>query len=449
MLVVTLPVSAAKNPRSFALRAKKAGAQVLEIRGDLTPSVRSFSSPIPVLLSPRGTALHLPSQYLDLERGEKRDIPRRTKIIRSFHDYDKTPGLARLNAVAESLNTSKPWAVKIATTVQTERDLVTLIRLSDWLKRKKVRGIVLGMGPKAHLTRVLSPLRNALTYASLDGFETSASGQLPLSFYALLHGRRKPKIFGILGGPHVEHSLSPVIHNALFSRHRIDAVYSCFPSTDFAATVKALASIGVTGYSVTAPFKHDAFTLASKREKLAETLGVANTLKRSGKKYHAWITDEAGIEHGYPVLASAKSVAILGAGGAVPSAITAIRRLHRKADITVYARDPKKATKDLKRFKVAVRPLHDAPSASVDVVICAVSQDVLLPLPRAKTAIDFRYGYTSRFLQDAKKKGMKTFDGVLMLIHQALKQFRHFTAKSPHARDAEVLDSVLRGFLPR
>lgn len=450
MLVVTLPKSAAKNPRLFLRDAQKAGAELLEIRGDLTPNIGSFQSSLPLIFSPRGTGLSMHAAYIDLEAGETADVSKGTRIIRSFHDYKKTPSLRRLQILASRMSRQKTWAVKIATTVESEKDLQTLFALQNWMKKQKIRSIVLGMGPLAHVTRVLSPQRNALTYASVDHYAPSADGQLPLSLYRLLSPASRAKktaLFGIIGGSHITASLSPLLHNALFKRHKIHALYSCFPSTNLRKSITQLTKIGVKGYSVTAPFKVDAYTLATKRQKLVQSLGVANTLKRVGKNFTAWLTDAYGIQHGYPVLGKTSSVAILGAGGAVPSAIYAVRKANPKAVTTVFARDPKKASAILANLSVNILPLSSAEGFVTDVVICAVSQDVSLPMPSAKTAIDLRYGKVTAFLQDAKNRRMKTFDGTSMLVHQALRQFSHFTGKAPFADDAEYLATVLSDYI--
>ncbi len=54
MFVVTLPASAVSDPLEFAIKAKAKGADILEIRGDLTPNVKAFESPLPLLLALRG-----------------------------------------------------------------------------------------------------------------------------------------------------------------------------------------------------------------------------------------------------------------------------------------------------------------------------------------------------------------------------------------------------------
>lgn len=456
MFVITLPPSAAKDPKAFALKAKRAGADILEIRSDLTPGVRQFHSPLPLLVALRSTNDDLVDalvpDFVDIEESSDTVwLPKKAKLILSFHDHDTTPALSVLKKIAQRMDTEKPWAIKIATFVKSYDDLVTLEKLQAWLKKDKKRSIILGMGPMAHLSRITSPLHNVFTYATLNAADAAAPGQLPMSLYALTKGRKNPKLFGILGGPHITASLSPVIHNALFQSHKIDALYSCFPSENFASTMKALTKLRVKGLSVTAPFKHDAFDTASKIEVFAKKLGVANTLVRSGKKWKGFITDSYGIYEGYPELESVQKVAILGAGGAVPSAILAVRSRSRSARVTVFARDPKKAKKNLQQFDVTVDDLVHASSFIADAVICAVSEDISLPLPsrasKKSIAIDLRYGKETQFMKAARAKNFRVRNGTDMLIHQALKQFRHFTGQAAYDDDASYLRPILTSFL--
>ncbi len=457
MFVVTLPSSASHNPRLFAVAAKKAGADVLEIRTDLTPTVPAFVSSLPILLSMRGASANLSQQlkpdYIDYEvetqdfASLQKEFLKKSKLILSYHNYEKTPSLEELQERVTSMLILKPWAVKVAVQVVMYDDLVILDALQSWLKKKNFRSIVLGMGEKASLNRVLSPLKNLMTFASLDGKEPSAIGQLPLSFYRLTAGRKKPKLFGIIGGKQILSSLSPVIHNALFQKHKIDALYCRFPTEQFKKTLKTLRKLGLTGLSVTAPFKGDAFQCARKRDSSVEQLGVANTLVKSGSGWKTFNTDVSGIEYGYPELRKANSVAILGAGGVVPSAILAVRHCNPKARITIFARDKKKASHALKKFHVSIEPLGSVLSFTADAVLCTVSQDVSLPLPspaaKSSIAIDLRYGLTTCFMNDATKKGYRVHNGIPMLIEQALKQFGYFTGKKPSPGDAAYLQKML------
>ncbi len=456
MFVVTLPASAGSNPRAFAQKAKKAGADILEIRSDLTPAVQPFSSPLPILVSVRGKSDQLVDllnpAFVDIEASsESAWLPKGAKLILSFHDYEKTPTLSELKKIVQKMCSSQPWMIKLATFITSYKDLLTLSDLQDFLNKKSIRSTVLGMGPKAHLSRIASPIYNVFTYATLEAADAAAPGQLPMSLYSLTKGRKKPKRFGILGGAQITASLSPMIHNALFLRHKIDALYSCFPTEDFASTLTILEMLQIKGLSVTSPFKHDAFDTAEACDTVSKKLHVANTLVRFAKHWKGYNTDYFGIREGYPALASAKTIAILGAGGAVPSVILALRDVSPKAQITVFARDPAKARKALHISDVSVDALKNAASVRFDAVICAISDDLSFPLPspvsRTSVAIDLPYGKETRFMKDARAKKFKVYDGIPMLIHQALQQFRYFTGKAPKKDDAEYLSKALQDYL--
>ncbi len=555
MFVVTLPASAGNNPKAFALKAKKAGADILEIRGDLTPTVKAFKSPLPLIVSPRGKGMdlidRLKPEYVDLDTAEIADTaPRKgcsiseklelksfagerpfpgaekKKLIISYHNYDRTPSLADLMKIVQKICTatgarcpsygsknssgqsvfsaagtscpgSKPWAIKIATKITGYEDLLIHRDLQDWMNSfcrtakfcGSTKQIILGMGDKAHYSRITSPMRNALTYTFLDGTDAAAPGQLPLSFYKILNqqGRILPamestsnvRIFGIIGGDQVTHSLSPLIHNLLFQQHGVDGIYSCFPTDDFKGTMKILEKLGIAGLSVTAPFKHDAFRYANMKDSIAKSLGSANTLiysllpsltpspssdgrgevqtvkqspfphRRKGlgmREWKAWNTDVIGVERGYPFLKSAGSIAILGAGGVVPAVIEGIRRINPKALITVFARDPKKAAMELEESGVSIQPMSKVIQCVADVVICAVSQDIALPLPKhakKSVAIDLRYGKETMFMASAAAKGFRVYDGLPMLIHQALAQFELFTGIAAESIPLPILHKML------
>jgi shikimate dehydrogenase len=324
----------------------------------------------------------------------------------------------------------KPWAVKIATTIADYKDLLIHRDLQDWMKSKMIRSIVLGMGDRAHFSRITSPCRNALTYTFLAGTDSAATGQLSLAMHRLSLRGSSPALFGIIGGDQVVHSLSPLIHNLLFHKHKINAIYSSFPTDDFKGTMKILEKLGIAGLSVTAPFKHDAFALADQVDPIGKKLGTVNTLIKKNGIWKAFNTDVIGVERGYPFLKSAQSIAILGAGGVVHAVIEGIRKINPETFITVFARDPKKAAKDLERSSVSIQPISKINDCIADVVICAVSQDIVLPLPRhgkKSIAIDLRYGKKTKFMKSAAAKGFRVYDGLPMLLHQALAQFKLFT----------------------
>jgi 3-dehydroquinate dehydratase type I len=88
------------------------------------------------------------------------------KLLVSYHNFKETPSSIDLMKVMEKMRANDPGIIKIATMVNTTQDIFTLIEV---LKQKKAaeKFIVIGMGAKGKITRVMFPLMGSyLTYVS-------------------------------------------------------------------------------------------------------------------------------------------------------------------------------------------------------------------------------------------------------------------------------------------
>lgn len=446
MLVVTLPSSAAHDPLSFVAQAKEAGADLLEIRGDLTPNVQPFDSLLPLIISPRnsGDALLARFQptYIDLEMGETISFSLSATLIRSFHDYKKTPDVSELIAIANQCQREGADIIKIVTTINSYADLLILEKLHNAFSKEQKR-VILGMGIRAHYDRMLSPLRNELTYTYLDGDEPAAPGQVPISLYSKTKHCKHPRMFGILGSLGVKSS-SPLIHNAFFEAHNIDAIFTMFLSDDLEDVMRFIRQVEVQGLSITTPFKKEIVSYFDDLDPLARELGSVNTAIVKNGNYTGYNKDMDGVRDGYDFLAPGSSVAILGSGGVVPAVIHACKQKGIE-DIQIFARSREVRMELEQKFSIRAFDLSEISHAKPDVLICAVNDDMSLDIPSAKTgahAIDLRYGKATQFLSDAAEKGYRTHDGISMLLHQALGQFECFTGIRPSDEDYRLIQSL-------
>lgn len=100
-----------------------------------------------------------------------------TKIIVSYHNFTETPPYYDLTKVIDDIRSYHPDIIKVATMVQTDKDVISLTRvLVNKLPNDTM--IILGMGDKGKITRIMQPyLGGYLTFASLGG-STSAPGQI-------------------------------------------------------------------------------------------------------------------------------------------------------------------------------------------------------------------------------------------------------------------------------
>lgn len=158
--------------------------------------------------------------------------------------------------------------------------------------------------------------------------------------------------FAVLGDP-VEHSLSPVIHEAAFAALDIDATYVA-REVDAAAFATAVAEVRygtLTGANVTMPHKQLAFSLSERTSETALRVGAVNTLLLSRGHVHGHNTDIDGIERawGRNGLPSDCPVLVLGAGGAAAAAVAALG----DRDLYVSSRRPSAAVDLIDRTRVS------------------------------------------------------------------------------------------------
>ena len=157
------------------------------------------------------------------------------------------------------------------------------------------------------------------------------------------------KIYAVTGKP-VVHSLSPAIHNFLFQRFQIDAVYLALPvePQDFSTLVRGLGKTSVYGLNITTPHKVRAKKNLQVLGPTAKAVGAANTLVRrkdgwkgintDGKGFCHWLEDEVGFS------LQGKKVVVLGAG---PAARAVLFELHKRKvhTLTVINRSASKFRK--------------------------------------------------------------------------------------------------------
>ena len=246
--------------------------------------------------------------------------------------------------------------------------------------------------------------------------------------------------YAVIGNP-VAHSKSPRIH-ALFAQQtaqdmRYEAILA--PRDGFAATVHAFSADGGRGLNVTLPFKEQAFRMATQCSPRAQAAGAVNTLRFKDKEIFGDNTDGAGlirdIESNLGFSVAGRRVLLLGAGGAARGCILPL--LGRTPMCLVIAnRNVDKAFHLAAAF--SGQPLKPAgcgfvqlAGQSFDLVINATSAglgDATLPLPPGLFAAgclvyEMLYGKDTPFLAQARDAGMRTADGLGMLVEQAAESF--------------------------
>ena len=134
------------------------------------------------------------------------------------------------------------------------------------------------------------------------------------------HISGKTRGCGIIGDP-IEHTMSPVMHNAAFKKLGIDYLYVPFrvSKEELDKAVAGIRALNIRGINVTIPHKVAVIPFLDKLEPLAEKIGAVNTIVNDGGILTGYNTDASGflqalLERG--VEPEGKNIVVLGAGGA-------------------------------------------------------------------------------------------------------------------------------------
>ncbi len=256
-------------------------------------------------------------------------------------------------------------------------------------------------------------------------------------------------VAGIAGRP-VAHSLSPVIHNAWLAAGGIDGAYVPFAPADddgFRALVAAGRAGLVLGLNVTAPFKELAFALADETTAAARLTRSANILAFHDGRVRADSSDGIGLMRGLNEQAPdldvrGRPVAVLGAGGAARAGSGALVEAGAEVRIVNRSRDRAEALAADLGPSVRVMTAEAAlDGAALVVNALSVQPDIdLARAPDDAVAMDMTYKpLDTPFLQAARARGLKTVDGLSMLIGQAAPSFEALFRRPPPRLDLRAL----------
>ena len=436
-LVVTI-LEDSLEPALGAIRSVEADHDGVEVRVEAFEEVdfaairAATAKPLIVTWRNRGPAVALEGlpralaagiDFVDVEWREDLDeetVRRfRERIVLSHHDYEGIHDVERVFAKMAALGCAH---TKLAATPRTLKENLGIL---DLLQAAGCRlPTVTGMGERGLYARILGPFRgSALAFVAAGA--PAAPGQLSLERALDIYGPRREGLgaehtFAVAGDP-AGHSFSPSIHNRLFREKNVRAAYTIASVARFEEVTEALASGELTGVSVTAPFKEEAFEFArrsgARMGDHAVASGAVNTLVRAGEEMLADNTDVDGFRM---LLAEVcgrdrKSVAIVGAGGTARAARVAVEREGMPA--VLFNRTA---------GRLGARPLQELRAWDGEVLIDTTPADLDLPFHAGMTYIRAAYGAPSRAVDAAAEAGARVFDGLDLLEAQALRQHELF-----------------------
>jgi len=272
------------------------------------------------------------------------------------------------------------------------------------------------------------------------------------------------KLAGVFGWP-VGHSLSPRLHGFWLDRYGIDGAYVplAVKPEDFETALKALPKLGFRGANVTVPHKEAALAVCDEVDALAERIGAVNTVvvtpegRLRGSNTDAFGFLENLIQEGPAWRADAGPAVVIGAGGASRAIIAALVDAGAPA-IRVINRTLERAetlAQDLEGpIEVVTWTQRNHRIGGANLLVNTTTQGMagkppldleLDALPREALVTDIIYTpLQTKLLEEAKKRGNPTVDGLGMLLHQARPGFSQWFGREPEV-DAELRAFVLAG----
>jgi len=261
-------------------------------------------------------------------------------------------------------------------------------------------------------------------------------------------------------GFHLSHSISEIIHKAGLESLGVDGTYEILETDpeELFPRIKFLKGNNYDGFNVTIPLKVPMALFLDHVDKSADVSGCVNTIKiLPDRTFYGYNTDIYGFQKAIPIAIQkdlkGANVSILGTGGASRAAAVGLIELGVK-QINFYSRNIINSSEIVnylrKTFPEVVFKLYQNSSTgellnSAMIVNATpigmkgnsadkmpISLEVLSKLPKSTVIYDIIYNPSKTlFIQKAKDFGLKTINGLDMLIHQAAKAQEIWTGKTP------------------
>ncbi len=252
------------------------------------------------------------------------------------------------------------------------------------------------------------------------------------------------RLLGLIGRP-VEGSLSPFIHNSIFKYREMNYSYLTFDigEESLKESLDAMKLMDFKGFNVTIPHKIEIMAYLDELSPEAENIGAVNTVALDQGKFLGHNTDGLGFVKSLKdskIDLKDKNILLLGAGGAAYSIAYCLLRedigrleiLNRSYDkaLALSQRLLKNNVASKNKLDI-VEDLSKLERESIDILVNATSLG-MYPMEREspielegfrEDLIIYDIVYKpleTRLIKEGKKKGYRTFNGLDMLINQAV-----------------------------
>lgn len=265
----------------------------------------------------------------------------------------------------------------------------------------------------------------------------------------------RTKILCVIGHP-IEHSMSPIMHNAAIKDLGLDYLYIAFdiPPNRLKEAIKGLKTLNIRGINVTLPYKEKVMKFVDKVDEIAQKIGAINTIKNEdglliGRNTDAEGANKALFDAGCEI--TGKNVVLIGAGGAAKAISYSLASATNK--ITIINRSEDRAKKLVSELKNKIdinvenkkydEIILKEEISNADILINATPIGMFPMIdisPVSKKILhkdlfvfDLIYNpLETQLIKDSKEIGCQTLSGLDMLVNQGALAFEWWTKKKPN-----------------
>jgi shikimate dehydrogenase len=256
----------------------------------------------------------------------------------------------------------------------------------------------------------------------------------------------------LIGHP-VDHSRSPLMHNAAFEAQGIDMCYVAFDVSheELPAAIRGLRALGIVGANITVPHKEAVLPLLDTVDSTARQIGAVNTIVNQDGVLSGHNTDIYGflmaLERGWGRGPRGSRCLVLGAGGSARAVVAGLARAEA-AEVWVFNRTLSRA----RELCAAVATWSSVPCHAVgesELVTVAQQAELIVnatsvgmgesvkvsPIPvdiltRKHVIVDLTYGpEQTALIRGGRSVGGICLDGLEMLVQQAARSYELWTGR--------------------
>jgi len=263
------------------------------------------------------------------------------------------------------------------------------------------------------------------------------------------------KLFAVTGNP-ILFSRSPNIFNPIFEKKRIDAYYTRITAQSAKEAINLFKELGLSGMSVTAPFKTDIIEYLDQIDELAREIGSVNTVILKNKKLLGYNTDYYGIINSLGTIKN-KTILLIGAGGAAKAVAYSIQK--NGGFVNIYNRTQSKAENIAAKYSAEICLHKDLEKVckNADIIINTVPTGIKILKDKwfhSKHVIFDAIYHNSVYKNVAKRLNAKFISGETWLKNQAIPTFKlFFNDINLNLNEIEILPTkpknkiILTGFM--